>query len=262
MSAVAWPTPDWECEGVRLYCGDCLDILPELPEGGVDCLVTDPPYGVTGDDDDYIALDWVPPVWTVLADTGALLTLTSQRHLSVTRSAVEAAGFGWLNTIVWWHRNTLSRQSRRFAVQYDPILYFGKPGFRHRLDNVRVPYRHPERLKYGVNNAKKKNWRPNEGGARCGDVWEFPAVTTTAKVGGDTPVGHKWQKPVALMRRCVKAATDRAGVVLDPYMGSGTTGVACIETGRQFVGIEIDPKYFDIAVARIDQARRQGRLFE
>jgi site-specific DNA-methyltransferase (adenine-specific)/modification methylase len=72
---------------------------------------------------------------------------------------------------------------------------------------------------------------------------------------------HPTQKPIALMRWCIEQARISAGgVVLDPYMGSGTTGVACVQLGNRFVGIEIEPKYFDIACRRIEQATRQGDL--
>jgi site-specific DNA-methyltransferase (adenine-specific) len=70
---------------------------------------------------------------------------------------------------------------------------------------------------------------------------------------------HPTQKPLALMRWCVRMTT---GTVLDPFMGSGTTGVACAQLGRKFIGIEIEPKYFDIACRRIEQAYAQGKLFQ
>ena len=69
---------------------------------------------------------------------------------------------------------------------------------------------------------------------------------------------HPTQKPIALMQWCVEKTT---GTVLDPFMGSGTTGVACANLGRKFIGIEIEPKYFDIACRRIEQAYKQPRLF-
>ena len=72
---------------------------------------------------------------------------------------------------------------------------------------------------------------------------------------------HPTQKPVALMAWCIAKATN-AKTVLDPFMGSGTTGVACANLGRSFVGIEREKKYFDLACERIEQAQRQGRMFE
>lgn len=73
---------------------------------------------------------------------------------------------------------------------------------------------------------------------------------------------HPTQKPVEVMKFCLQALPGKATTILDPFMGSGTTGVACAQLGRKFIGIEIEPKYFDIACRRIEEAQRQGRLFD
>jgi hypothetical protein len=84
------------------------------------------------------------------------------------------------------------------------------------------------------------------------DIWQHP-------VSSHKPSGHPAEKPLSLIREIVKHTT--ASTILDPFMGSGTTGVACVELGRNFIGIEIDSKYFDIACQRITQAYAQGDLF-
>jgi site-specific DNA-methyltransferase (adenine-specific) len=96
----------------------------------------------------------------------------------------------------------------------------------------------------------------NEG---CG-VFRNSAINCemNAQMNGDKFYDHPTQKPIRLMRRLVKRTK---GTILDPFMGSGTTGVACMEMNRQFIGIERDPKYFDIALDRIENAQRQERLF-
>jgi DNA modification methylase len=73
---------------------------------------------------------------------------------------------------------------------------------------------------------------------------------------------HATQKPVALMEWCIGQLESKPATILDPFMGSGTTGVACANLGRKFIGIEIEPRYFDIACKRIEQAYAQGQLFE
>ena len=78
--------------------------------------------------------------------------------------------------------------------------------------------------------------------------------------GGEQRNGHPTQKPIALMKWCVDQANNPE-TILDPFMGSGTTGVASIQMGRKFIGIERDPKYFDIACQRIEQATKQDDMF-
>lgn len=88
-------------------------------------------------------------------------------------------------------------------------------------------------------------------GPRRANLWSVPR---------DPAADHPTPKPVALMERMVSCSTDEDGLVLDPFMGSGSTGVACMGLARKFIGCEIEPQYFDIACRRIEDAQRQGRL--
>ena len=81
-----------------------------------------------------------------------------------------------------------------------------------------------------------------------------------AKIAGDTFYNHPSQKPIKLIRKLIEKYTNEGDTILDPFMGSGTTGVACVQTGRNFIGIEIDPTYFAIAERRIKEASMQPRL--
>lgn len=234
-----------------IVCGDCRQIMKDLEEGSFDAVVTDPPYGVTKDLDDYIATEFLEEAYRVIKEDGALMMLVGQATLREFWNAAEAAGFKWLNTIVWWHRNSLSRQTKKFSVQYDPILYMSKGDFVHRTDAVRIEYRSKERLKYPCNNKKSTGWMPNPLGAMCPDVWEIPAVTTTSPNGNDFPVGHKWQKPKEVFSRMIRATTLPGGMILDPYCGSGTSLIAARDNGVDFVGIEIDPNNVNLCENRL-----------
>jgi len=88
------------------------------------------------------------------------------------------------------------------------------------------------------------------------------AISNIQKIQPPIKRQHPNEKPVSLVERFVKNCTNKDGTILDPFMGSGTTGVACMNLGRKFIGIEIEKKYFDIACERIDQAQRQMRLCE
>lgn len=105
-------------------------------------------------------------------------------------------------------------------------------------------------------------WEPiyEVNGKKLGSVLRESSINSemAAQMNSDSFFDHPCQKPIKLMRRLVRRTSGR---VLDPFMGSGTTGVACMNLGRQFIGIEIEPKYFDIAYERIENAQRQVRMF-
>lgn len=230
--------------------GDWKSVVKDLPDESFDAIVTDPPYGVTSDREDYVANDFFNEAYRLLKTDAGLMTFCGQKTLREFWNSAEKAGFKWLNTIVWHYKNTFKRERRRFAIQYDPILYFSKGDFQHNIDAVRVPYL-TERAKSTVNNSKKLGWVANPLGAICGDVWEFPAVTNSRNYGSDAPVGHKWQKPVMLFERMILATVPVNGLILDPFVGSGTACVAAKLHNRHYVGIEINEEFYNIAKNRM-----------
>ncbi len=233
-----------------IICGDAKLEMKLMSDSCIDAILTDPPYGVTKDDDDYIAIFWLEEAYRVLKDDSALMCFCGQATIREFWNAAEAVGFKWLNTIVWHYKNTFKRERRRFAIQYDPILYFAKGDFVHNIDEVRVPYLYPERLKYPTNNSKKKGWMPNPKGAICGDVWEFKALNSSNH--HEFQVGHKWQKPIGLFDRMIKATCKSGDLILDPFVGSGTSCLAAKNNNVKYIGIDIDQNNVDLAKTRID----------
>ena len=215
-----------------LYLGDCREILPTLPK--VDAVVTDPPYGISyasawrkDGPTDPIANDHDPPLDSVpliasrLKAGGALYLATRYDVSSRWNDAVIGSGLTMKTPIFWDKTNHTSGDLHGDFGGQIEIFIFAHQG-RHKLR------------------------------FRCGNLWRFPRDSASA---------HPTTKPVGLMERILSCSTDSGGVVLDPFMGSGTTGVACANLGRKFIGIEISEKYFEIACSRIDAAYRQGRLF-
>lgn len=237
------PQPD------TINLADSVQLMASWQSESFDAIITDPPYGVTGDDDDYVATKWLYQAYRLLKPNSALIMCVGQATLREFWNEADRQGFKWLNTIVWWYKNTIKRERRRFAIQYDPILYFSKGDFVHRVDDVRVDYLHPERLKYPTNNSKKKNWMPNPLGAICGDVWEISAVNATS--GTDQMLGHKWQKPIKLFDRMVRATCEPGMLMLDPFCGSGTSLEAARNYGVHYVGIDNDQASVDLASRRL-----------
>jgi site-specific DNA-methyltransferase (adenine-specific) len=216
-----------------LYHGDCLEILPTL--GKVDAVVTDPPYGISYisawrkcgptemlQNDDSAPVESVAMLAELIADTGALYLATRFDVAAQWNEAIRDAGLT-LKTPIYWDKgnHTSGDLEGDFGAQVEIFLFAHKG--RHKLR-----------------------------GKRLANLWHIPR-----DVAGD----HPTPKPVPLMERMIGVSTDDGQTILDPFMGSGTTGVACMNLGRKFIGIEIEKKYFDIACERIDQAQRQARLF-
>lgn len=211
---------------IEFLVGDCIEHMKKFNNESFDCIITDPPYGVTKDSDDYIAISFLDEAYRVLKKDSAIMFFVGQSTLRDFWNKSESVGFKWLNTVIWHYKNTIKRERNRFAIQYDPILYFSKGNFKHKIDNVRVSYLSTERLKYPVNNSKKQNWTPNPLGAICGDVWEIPAIVTTSANGQDVKVGHKWQKPVEVFVRMIRSICNENDLILDPFIGSGSSALA------------------------------------
>lgn len=221
-----------------LYLGDCREIIPSLHE--VDAVITDPPYGENthkgartrvgenGSARNVASIDFAHVGAEQFLDDLDTLVAISKRWVVMTCewkfiSAVDALRDYFVRFGVWTKPNGAPQfTGDRPAMGWEAVLIC------HRTD-------------------VKKAW--NGGGKRA--VWNIP-----------TEAGfHPTQKPMRLISGWVEDFSNTGEIILDPFMGSGTTGVAAVQMGRDFIGIEREPKYFDIACKRIEEAQRQGDLF-
>jgi site-specific DNA-methyltransferase (adenine-specific) len=212
---------------IRLYCGDCLEILPTLEAGSVDAVVTDPPYGVGLDPMNQSRGRGNRPYSSSTASNDFLKIIGDSEPFDPS----PIVSFG--KTGAMWGANNYAS---KLADQHKWLVWDKKAGRAARSDlgDCELAY----------------TWgTPHKAVRMFSHMW--------AGFQRDSEVGHKHlhpsQKPVALMVWTMDQV--RAGnTILDPYMGSGPTGVACVKTGRKFIGIELDRGYFDIAVKRIEKA--------
>lgn len=219
-----------EAEKYTLYCGDCLTILPELAALGVDAVVADPPYGMG---------------WQVDSTRFVRANRYNNGNDAWRPVIGDDAPFDptpWLDypQVILWGAN---HYAARLPVGTS-LVWIKKPmsAFGSFLSDAEIA------------------WQKGGHGVYCFRYFFFPlARGRDAGRPGARPV-HPTQKPVALMGWCVERVSAPGGLVLDPYMGSDTTGVAAIRAGRRFVGVELDPEYFDIAHERIANAAGDYRL--
>lgn len=220
--------------GCTLYCGDCRDVLPALDH--VDAVVTDPPYGVMlGETKNGQCREKNQQKYSAFQDSQEYLLSVVipafRLSLDITQRALVTTG----------NKNAfLYPKPDDFGVWYNPAGTGRGPwGFilAHMI------------LYYGKD--------PNRGQrATASSVWGLGDA-----VGSIKNKLHPCPKPLGFSKWMVGKASVQGETVLDPFMGSGTTGVACAKLGRKFIGIEIDRKYFDIACKRIEDAYKQGDLF-
>ena len=210
-----------------LYNADCREVLPLLPK--VDAVVTDPPYGIEFPYESYSDTpenlkQLIEALFSVrgIFDRAVVLCGPSQVHAYPPSD--------WIGAVTW---NTTGSFGKFGYSQWTPILLYGAdlPGFGN------------------INGITKTDTYQINGGASVG----FQR--------GKHETLHTCPKPINIMNRMVQRYTATDDVILDPFMGSGTTGVACVKLGRKFIGIEIDPGYFEIACKRIRDAYNQPDMF-
>jgi DNA modification methylase len=245
-----------EIGNATLYHGDCREIFPMLPK--VDAVVTDPPFEAEAhgagrrllsrgqdrgrprsvDDSplpfDAISADLRAFAARAIADrcSGWALVFCQAEAVAQWRDALASGGAAWRRAMVWV-----------------------KPDSAPQISGDR-PAQGYESIAAAWCGQGRSKW---SGGGRRG-VFVFNKHDPGCGHGGALNQ-HPTQKPIALMRELVSLFSN-GGTVLDPFMGSGSTGVACAQLGRQFIGIELERQYFDIACRRIEDAQRQGSLLD
>jgi len=210
-----------------LFLGDCLEILPTLEN--VDAVITDPPYGVNLGSYSSHVIGNAP--YESFHDTPENVAKIVVPAVRLARAVATRAAITPGTRCAWFY----PPPDELGAVYFPAGAGFSRWGF-----TCSQPI-----LFYGKDPYMPRHKKPNS--VRCTELTEKN--------------GHPCPKPVGLMEWLVDRASVNGETVLDPFMGSGTTGVACMNLGRKFIGIEIEPKYFDIACRRIDDAQRQQRLF-
>jgi site-specific DNA-methyltransferase (adenine-specific) len=249
---------------IDLRLGDCLEILPGLADKCADAICTDLPYGTTACSWDVV----IPfaPMWEQVKRLckGAFVTTASQPFTSLlVASNLEMFRYEW----VWDKVQPTGALTAKIMPmkQHENICVFSKNGHTY---NRQMAERSKKDLR--VNAVRNKNnQHTNYGYEHTGGMVMRYAedydptkvnpktIITFSKQPTRTKSEHPTQKPVALYEYLIQTYTNPGDTVMDFCMGSGTTGVACVKLGRSFIGIEKEPKYYNIAARRIAEAQQQ-----
>lgn len=255
-------------DGFELYHADSVEFMESLPEGTVDLIFADPPYNLSNDgftchsgrrvsvnkgdwdesrglQEDFSAhLAWIRACRRILAPTGSIWISGTYHSIYACGYALQLTGFHLLNDICWYKPNAPPNLSGRyFTASHETLLWAAKgPECRHTFNYDLV---------------KNGSWpgdalkRPNR---QMRSVWSIPAPKPGEKRFGR----HPTQKPLDLLIRIILATSKEGDLVLDPFTGSSTTGLACCRAGRRFIGVDREEKYLDLSVKRFLAFREEA----
>lgn len=249
--------------------GDCLDLMWMIPDNSVDMILCDLPYGTTQNKWDSI-ID-LPTMWAhylrIVKHSGAIVLTAAQPFTTALISSnIRDFKYCW----VWVkNRPTLAVHSKnRPMAKHEDIAVFSAAKWWHafQLKDNRMNYFPQGAVGTGkIKVVKEKGFQPSYNGTRLNLVGkEYEPMTnmpnTILEFAKDEDHLHPTQKPVALMEYLIRTYTNEGDTVLDNCMGSGTTGVACANTGRNFIGFERDADYFKAAENRVWAAWASSRM--
>jgi len=245
---------------IQLHHGDCLEEMRNIPDGSIDMVLCDPPYGTTACKWDSV----IPfePLWAHykrIAKKNAAIVLTASQPFTsaLVMSNLKMFKHEWI-----WIKNrgsNFANTVREPMKEHESVLVFAEKKWTYNKQMQERTGGGADRVKYGVAfRSQSDNYREFEGR----DHQKLPEMRVPSSWQKfNCEVGlHPTQKPVALMEYLIRTYTNEGETIMDNAMGSGTTGVACVNTGRNFIGIEKDKTYFDIATKRINDHKSQIEL--
>jgi site-specific DNA-methyltransferase (adenine-specific) len=239
---------------IDLRLGDCLDVMKTIPSASIDAIITDPPYGTTACKWDSV----IPfePMWLelkrIIKPNGAIVLFSSQPFTSaliMSNPKMFKYEWVWEKTQATGHLNAYKQPLKSHEIvcifYKNQCTYNPQKTFEHKPMNSGI-------RKLEVQNKTNVYGKATKSLPFGGNTDRFPRTNITFSSDKQTNYLHPTQKPIALLEYLVKTYTQENEIVLDFTMGSGTTGVACKSLNRNFIGIELDEGYYNIAKERIN----------
>lgn len=256
----------------KVYKADCLNIMSQIPDSSIDACITDPPYNISGhkgrkeigwmksnkywteeknfskidaswdkykeDDYDNFTYLWIKEITRIVKPNGNIAIFGTYHNIYKIGNILQTLNLRIINSLVWYKRNAFPNITQRMFCEST------------------------EHIIWATNNSnqKAKNWTFNyklmkeiNGGKQMRNLFDIPMTKASEKTYGK----HPTQKPLELIQHLILALTKENDIVIDPFMGSGTTGVAAIKHKRNFIGIEIDDNYVRLAEKRIKNSEKE-----
>lgn len=245
----------------QIYKIDCFKFLDKVKDNSIDLAVIDPPYNLKKakwdtfkSHKDFLdfTFKWIDKIIPKLKKTGSLYIFNTPFNSSYILQYLVEKGLFFQNWIVWDKRDGLASAKRKYTNGQETILFFTKSNnYTFNFNDIRNPYESKDRMEHAKSKGILKNgkrWFPNSKGALCREIWHFSSERHKNKVNGKTPkLLHLTPKPLDMIERIVKASSKKGDLVLDCFIGIGTTAIACKKLGRNFIGCDSSKEYIDVA---------------
>ncbi len=249
----------------KIYCMDCFEFLDKIDNNSIDLAVVDPPYNLKkaewdtfNSHKDFLdfTFKWIDKLIPKLKEVGSFYVFNTPFNSAYLLQHLHEKGLIFRNWIVWDKRDGLTAAKNKYANGQETILFFTKSDTHtFNFEDIRIPYESTERILY----AKKKGilkggkrWFPNPQGKLCGEVWHISSERHKNKINGKTPkLPHLTPKPLEMVERMIKASSNKGDIVLDCFVGIGTTAIAAKKLGRNFIGCDSNKKYVSTANKRL-----------
>lgn len=249
----------YQKEGVTLVHGNCLDILKEIPENFVDVIFADPPYFLSNGGisckagkivcvnkaswdksqglkkDFEFTKEWIRLCHKILKPNGCIWISGTMHNIYQVGFSLQSNNFRILNEISWFKPNAPPNLSCRYFTHSHETLIWAR---KHK----EIPH------KFNYSEMRETFDKLSPQGKQMRSVWTIPLTPLSEKTYGR----HPTQKPLTLLRRIILANSQKGDLILDPFNGSGTTGVMAKHLGRKYIGIDINQGYLDLSVRRIE----------
>lgn len=257
----------------KIYLMDCFDFFYKIDDGIVDLAVIDPPYNLKKAEwdtfkshDDFLTFTykWIDLLIPKLKETGSLYIFNTPFNSAFILQYLVKKRLIFQNWITWDKRDGLGGAKRKYSNSQETILFFTKDeNHIFNYDDIRLPYESTERIIHaktkGILKAEKR-WFPNSKGRLCGEVWHITSERHKNKINGKTPkLPHLTPKPLDMIERIIKASSNPKDLVLDCFIGIGTTAIAAKKLNRNFIGCDNNKKYITIARKRLASSIKSSK---
>jgi site-specific DNA-methyltransferase (adenine-specific) len=250
----------------KIYQGDCIEILEkEIDPGSINLIFADLPYNLSGgnlkwegnktggdwymmneewdrmSDKDYFRFtnEWVKGCYRVLKKSGSIYISCTYHNIAEVIINLKHSGFKINNVITWYKTNAMPNMTKRVFTHTSEFVVWAVKGKNWTFNYQELKKINPERQKNGLNKQMR-------------DVWTMPLVQGKERIRGeDRKALHPTQKPEEMLKRIIIASSDKGDLILDPFLGSGTTAVIAKNLGRNWVGIEKEKKYIEASKKRL-----------